>query len=66
MKLDKNKKNTKDFGRLIARLHLKGFGEIESISFRDNYAYFGFTNQAKNVFYKVDYKLLEKYVPKLS
>ena len=66
MKLDKSKKNTKGFGRLIARLHLKGVGEIESISFRDNYAYFGFANQAKYVFYKVDFKLLEKYIPKLS
>ena len=67
MKLDKNKKHTKDFGRLTARLHLRGFWELESISFRDNYVYFGFADHSKHsyVFYKVDYLLLEQRVKKL-
>ena len=64
MKLDKNKKHTKDFGRLISRLHFNGFGELESINVRDNYVYFGFVDHSKNsyAFYKVDYKLLEQHI----
>ena len=66
MKLDKNKKPTKNFGRLIARLYLQGFGEFEDISFRDGYAYFGFAPSHKYAFYKVDYKKLVDMIKKIS
>ena len=35
IKLDKNKKPTKNFGRLVAKLYLSSFGELEDISFRE-------------------------------
>ena len=55
--LDKNNNPTKNFGRLIARFIMTGFGELESISFRDGYAYIGFAQRGYN-FYKVEYKKL--------
>ena len=66
MKLDKNKKPTKNFGRLVARCYLQGFGEFEDISFRDGYAYFGFAPSHKYAFYKVDYKKLVDMIKKIS
>ncbi len=72
MKLDKDKKPTKNFGRLVARLHTTGIGamEMESVSFRDGYIYFGFASHENSeysyVFYKQEYKLFKKEVKKLS
>ena len=70
MKLDENKKPTKNFGRLVARLHTTGIGELESLSFRDGYIYFGFAPHkllgSSYVFYKLDYKSFEKEVKKIS
>ena len=53
-KFDENKKPTKNFGRLVARLIMKGFGELESISFRNGKVYFGFGKNGYN-FYYIDY-----------
>ena len=53
-KFDENKKPTKNFGRLVARFILKGFGELESISFRNGNIYFGFGKNGYN-FYYIDY-----------
>ena len=70
VRLDQDKNPTKNFGRLICRLQISGLGEIESISFRGGYVYFGFAVHKKHepsyVFYKVDYKQLAKEVKKIS
>ena len=66
MNLDKNKKPTKNFGRLVARLYISGFGELEDVSFRDGYIYFGFAPTGRYAFYKVDYKKLVEKVKKIS
>ena len=70
MKLDANKKPTKNFGRLVARLHTTGLGEMESLSFRDGYVYFGFAPHSlldsSYVFYKLDFKSFQKGVKKIS
>ena len=50
-KFDENGKPTKNFGRLIKRLKMKGFGELESISFRNGYVYFGFGKKGYNFYY---------------
>ena len=71
-KLDKNKKPTKNFGRLVTRLYTSGIGELESISFREGYVYFGFAPHSKlplapeYVFYKLGYKQFAKEVKKIS
>ncbi len=71
-KLDKNKKPTKNFGRLVTRLYTSGIGELESISFREGYVYFGFAPHSKlpsapeYVFYKLGYKQFVKEVKKIS
>ena len=54
-KFDENKKPNKNFGRLIARFILKGFGELESISIRNGNIYFGFGKNGYN-FYYMEYK----------
>ena len=59
-RFDKNKKPTKNVGRLIARFIIKGFGELESLSFRDGYVYFGFGKKGYN-FYFIEY---EKFINK--
>ena len=66
MNLDKDKKPTKNFGRLVARLYESGFGELGDVSFRDGYIYFGFNPSGKYAFYKVDYKKLVERVKKIS
>ena len=72
MKLDENKNPTKNFGRLVARLYTTGIGELESVSFRDGYIYFGIAPHSllglgkSYVFYKTEYKVFEKEVKKLS
>ena len=69
MNLDKNKNPTKNFGRLVQRLFISGLGELEGISFRGGYVYFGFAPHKllsySYVFYKVEYKQLEKEIKKL-
>ena len=50
-KFDENGKPTKNFGRLIKRFILKGFGELESISFRNGNVYFGFGKKGYNFYY---------------
>ena len=50
-KFDENGKPTKNFGRLIKRLKMKGFGELESISFRNGYVYFAFGKKGYNFYY---------------
>ena len=69
MNLDKNKNPTKNFGRLVQRLFISGLGELEGISFRGGYVYFGFAPHSllsySYVFYKVEYKLLEKEIKKI-
>ena len=64
-KLDKDKKPTKNFGRIVARLIMTGYGELESISFRDGYIYFGFNQKGYN-FYKMEYKKFAKEIKKIS
>ena len=59
-KFDQNKKPTKNFGRLIARLILKGFGELESISFRNGNVYFGFGKNGYNFYYMNYNKFIEE------
>ena len=70
MNLDENKKPTKNFGRLVAKLYTTGIGEMESVSFRDGYVYFGLAphNILGNsyIFYKLEYKIFKKEVKKLS
>ena len=70
MKLDNNKKTTKNFGRLVARFHTRDIGELESVSFRDGYIYFGIAPHkllsSSYVFYKIEYKKFLKEVKKLS
>ena len=66
--LDKNKNPSKNFGRLVQRLFIRGFGELEGVSFRGGYIYFGFAHSPLSysyVFYKLEYKLFEKEVKKL-
>lgn len=69
MKLDSNKNPTKNFGRLVARLYTTGIGELESISFRDGFIYFGFAPHSifkySYEFYKMEYKAFQKLVKKL-
>ena len=68
MNLDKNKNPTKNFGRLVHRLFVRGLGELEGISFRGGYVYFGFAHSPLKysyVFYKVEYKQFEKEIKKL-
>ena len=69
MNLDKNKNPTKNFGRLVQRLFIRGLGELEGISFRGGYVYFGFAPHSllsySYVFYKMEYKQLEKEIKKL-
>jgi hypothetical protein len=70
MKLDNNKKTTKNFGRLVAWFHTRDIGELESVSFRDGYIYFGIAPHkllsSSYVFYKIEYKKFLKEVKKLS
>ena len=70
MKLDQNKNPTQNFGRLVARLYTTGIGELESVSFRDGFIYFGIAPHSllssSYVFYKMQYKAFEKEVKKLS
>ena len=66
MKLDKNKKPTKNFDRLIGRLYVSSFGELEDVSFRDGYVYFGFAPTGRYAFYKIDYQKLVEAVQKIS
>ena len=69
MNLDKNKNPSKNFGRLVQRLFIRGLGELEGISFRGGYVYFGFAPHSllsySYVFYKMEYKQLEKEIKKL-
>ena len=71
-KLDKNLHPTKNFGRLVTRLYTTGIGELESVSFRDGYIYFGIaphsklTSDPEYVFYKLEYKQFVKEVKKIS
>ena len=60
---DKNKKPTKNFGRLVARFVIYGLGELESLSFRDDYAYIGF-NRGGYHFYKFKYNKFEEVIKK--
>ena len=64
--LDKDKNPSKNFGRLKYRLFISGLGELEGISFRGGYVYFGFSPHTLSnysyVFYKVEYKLFEKEI----
>ena len=65
MNLDKNKNPTKNFGRLVQRLFVRGLGELEGMSFRGGYVYFGFAHSPLKypyVFYKVEYKQFEKEI----
>ena len=68
--LDKEKKPNKNFGRLVARLHITGLGELESVSFHDGNMYFGFAPHSHDshsyVFYKVNYKEFAKEVKKIK
>ena len=68
--LDKDKNPSKNFGRLKYRLFIRGIGELEGISFRGGYVYFGFAPHKLStysyVFYKVEYKLFEKEIKKLA
>ena len=64
-KLDNNKKPTKNFGRLIARLIMTKLGELEGISFRNGYIYFAFATKGYN-FYKLDYKTFAEKIKKIS
>ena len=64
-KFDKNKRPTKNFGRLIARLIIKGLGELESLSFRDGYVYFGFGKKGYNFYYIEFEKFINKTGVKL-
>ena len=64
-KLDNNKNPTKNFGRLIARLSMIGFGELESISFRNGYVYIGFGTNGVD-FYKIDINKFSKNINKIS
>ena len=50
-KFDEKGKPNKNFGRLIKRLIIKGFGELESISFRNGNVYFGFGKKGYNFYY---------------
>ena len=68
MNLDKNKNPTKNFGRLVQRLFVRGLGELEGMSFRGGYVYFGFAHSPLSysyVFYKVEYKQFEKEIKKI-
>ena len=60
---DKNKKPTKNFGRLVARFVIYGLGELESLSFRNNYVYVGFNNRGYH-FYKFNYNKFDKEIKK--
>ena len=70
MKLNANKKPTKNFGRLVAILHTSELGEMESVFFRDGYTYFGLAPHklldSSYVFYKLEFKLFQKAVKKIS
>ena len=50
-KFDENGKPTKNFGRLVKRLIMKGFGELESVSFRNGNIYLGFGKKGYNFYY---------------
>jgi len=54
-KFDNNKRPTKNFGRLIARFIMKGFGELESLSFKDGFVYFGFGKKGYH-FYNIEFE----------
>ena len=58
-KFDENKKPTKNFGRLIARFIMQGFGELESISFRNGNVYFGLGKKGYNFYYMNYNKFIE-------
>ena len=59
-KFDENNKPTKNFGRLIKRFIMKGFGELESISFRKGNVYLGFGKNGYNFYYKNYDKFMEE------
>ena len=59
-KFDENGKPTKNFGRLIKRFILKGFGELESISFRNGNVYFGFGKKGYNFYYMNSEKFIKE------
>ena len=64
-KFDQNKNPTKNFGRIIAKFIVKGLGELESLSFRNGYVYFGFGKNGYN-FYVVEYQKLVQETKVLS